>query len=82
MRTNDYNVLNRIAKRYHMERTKGLEGLRRVREEKNLSQQALAMKLGVARNTVCQWESGTRSPSISMLKLISEKLNCSIEQIL
>jgi transcriptional regulator with XRE-family HTH domain len=45
--------------------------LRKLREGLGLSQQQLALRLGVARATVTRWENGTRRPS-KMAELMLE----------
>lgn len=41
--------------------------LRRVREEKKLSQNDLAVKIGASQVAVAMWESGARQPRYSLL---------------
>lgn len=54
--------------------------LRRLRSEKNLSQQQLADLLFVDRSTVASWESGRRLPTALMISRISQclEINASV----
>ena len=56
--------------------------LKIIRKQKGLSQSELANILGVSQNTVSQWESGDRSPSISILKQLTTILECSADILL
>lgn len=58
-----------------------MEGLKNKREEKAVSQSWVALKLGVARNTVCQWENGTRFPRKENLIQLSKLFSCTIEEL-
>ena len=51
------------------------ETLRKLRNEKMLSQQALANKVFVTRSTVARWESGSRLPDALMITRLSEVLD-------
>lgn len=51
------------------------ETLRKLRNEKKLSQQALADKMYVTRSTVARWESGSRLPDAVMITRLSEVLD-------
>ena len=50
--------------------------LRRLRKRAGLSQDALAEKLSVARQTVSSWERGNSYPDLDMLVRISDALRC------
>lgn len=50
------------------------ENIRCLREQKKLTQEALAEKLGVTRQTVSQWERQKAYPDIEMLKRIAAAL--------
>lgn len=56
--------------------------LKLARESHGLTQQALADKLYVTRQTVCRWESGNRFPDLVTTKKISEILNVSIDTLM
>ena len=46
--------------------------IKELRQEKNLSQQALAKVLSTTNSTVCDWECGRTEPSLEMLVKISD----------
>ncbi len=54
------------------------EALRRIRTERDLSQQALAERLCVDRSTIAGWETGRRLPDATLIKRLSECLNVDI----
>ena len=54
------------------------ETLRRIRAERDFSQQALAEKLCVDRSTVAGWETGRRLPDATLVKRLSECLDVDI----
>ena len=52
------------------------EKLKRIREEKGLSQSDLARKVGLARSTICSYESGRRARlTIPIMKAIADALD-------
>lgn len=50
------------------------ENIKEIRKSKGLSQQELAVKLNVVRQTVSKWEKGLSVPDSDMLIAISEAL--------
>lgn len=54
----------------------------KLRKEKNLTQQELAVKLGVTDRAVSNWENGRRLPDYSLLKPISDALEISVNELL
>lgn len=58
------------------------ENLKKYRLDKNLSQEQLAEKLYVRRQTVSKWEKGVNEPDFDTLKKISQILEVSIETLL
>lgn len=52
------------------------------RNQLNLSQEQLAEKLNVARQTISKWETGSTLPDIESLKRLAEILNFSIDDAL
>lgn len=56
--------------------------LQHLRKTKGLSQEALADKLGVARQSVSKWESGQSLPDLEKLILLSEILEVSTDYLL
>ena len=58
------------------------ENIKAIRKSKGLSQEELAVKLNVVRQTVSKWERGAGCPDISLLRDISKIFNVDIEKIL
>lgn len=56
--------------------------LKELRENADLSQYALADKLGVAQSTVGGWESGAREPNFDMIKKIAGFFNTTTDSLL
>ena len=56
--------------------------IRQYREERNLKQKQLAMRLGIERSTLAAYECDNRNPSYSVLIRIAEVLNTSTDQLL
>lgn len=54
----------------------------RLRKEKNLTQEALAQKLGVTRKAISRWETGRGYPDIEILPQLAEILSVSVNEIL
>lgn len=44
------------------------EAIKKRREQLEMTQQELAQKLFVSRQTVCRWENGSRCPDLIMAK--------------
>lgn len=65
--TQEVRTLNRIAA---------------LRKERDLSQKELGAIIGVAQNTVCNWENGKREPDFGSLKKMSSFFEHSIDYIL
>lgn len=58
------------------------ENLKTFRKNKGLSQEALAEKLNIVRQTVSKWEKGYSVPDADMLKKTAELLDVSISELL
>ena len=58
------------------------KNLKAIRKSKGLSQQELAIKLNVVRQTVSKWEQGLSVPDSDMLISISEVLETSVSTLL
>lgn len=56
--------------------------IRELRKAKKLSQQELAVKIGVDRSTIAKWETGTNSPRTDKLRQLSKILECSLDELL
>lgn len=52
-----------------------------LRKNSKLSQEQLAEKIGVSRQAISKWESGTSIPEIDKLVLLSEYFNVSIDYL-
>ena len=53
-----------------------------LRKKYGLSQEQLAEKVNVTRQTISNWELGETSPNPEQLKLLSKELNVSIDELL
>lgn len=58
------------------------ENIKAIRKAKGLSQQELAVKLNVVRQTVSKWEQGLSVPDSDMLVLISDTLGTPVSTLL
>ena len=52
--------------------------LKRIRKSKGLSQEELAIKLNVVRQTVSKWENGLSVPDSDMLITLADELDTSV----
>ena len=58
------------------------ENLKKIREEKRLSQQELARKLEVAQSTIAMWEASNRTPKLGELNRMARVLNITVNRLL
>ena len=58
------------------------ENIKRLRKSKGLSQEELAIKLNVVRQTVSKWENGLSVPDSSMLMSLADELDKSVSTLL
>lgn len=58
------------------------ENIKTVRKSKGLSQEELAVKLNVVRQTISKWEQGLSVPDADMLISLSEALETSVSALL
>lgn len=58
------------------------ENIRALRKARGLSQQELAERLHVVRQTVSKWEQGLSVPDADMLVRLAECLEVSVEELL
>ena len=58
------------------------ENIRSIRKSKGLSQEELAIRLNVVRQTVSKWEQGLSAPDADMLISISEALETPVSTLL
>lgn len=58
------------------------ENIKIQREKNSLTQQQLADRLYVSRQTVCRWENGSRCPDLAMTKRIAQVFGITIDELL
>ena len=58
------------------------DNILKLRKDCKLSQEQLAEKVDVTRQTISNWELGETSPNPKQLKLLSKSLNVSIDELL
>lgn len=58
------------------------ENIKAIRKSKGLSQEELAVKLNVVRQTISKWEQGLPVPDSDMLIAISEALETPVSTLL
>ncbi len=56
--------------------------IKKLREEKGMTQSGLAEKLGVSDKTVSKWETGKGYPDITLIEPISDTLGVSVSELL
>lgn len=52
-----------------------------LRKQKGFSQVMLAQRLGVAQNTVSNWETGDSKPDIIMADKIAKVFSCDVSEV-
>ena len=57
------------------------KNLLKVRKQKNLTQEALAEAVGVARQTIAKWESGESTPDLEMSGRLASVLEVSLDDL-
>ena len=58
------------------------ENIKRIRKSKGLSQEELAIKLNVVRQTVSKWENGLSVPDSSILIILANELDTTVSELL
>ena len=58
------------------------ENIKKLREEKKFTQQQLADRLYVSRQTVCRWENGSRYPDLITAKQLATELDVSLDELI
>ena len=58
------------------------ENIQKLRKQANMSQEQLAEKIDVTRQTISNWELGETAPNPEQLKILSKELNISIDKLL
>ena len=56
--------------------------IRSLRMEQNMTQQELADRMFVSRKTICNWETGSRLPDVSMLARLASRLGVETYELL
>lgn len=59
-----------------------LTAIRQYREKKGWTQEDVATRVGVAKNTVSMWETGDRKPDIVTLKKLAAIFECTTDELL
>lgn len=59
-----------------------LNNLRKIRENRNITQVKLATELGVSQELISRYELGMSFPQVRMLIKLSEYFNCSVDYLL
>lgn len=57
-------------------------GLKKIRKEKKLNQQKVAMDLNITRESLSYYENGKREPSLQMLVALSNYFNVDINYLI
>lgn len=57
-------------------------GLKKIRKEKHLNQQKVAMDLNISREALSYYENGKRQPSLETLVSMSDYFNVSINYLI
>ena len=58
------------------------ENIRKLRKQKGITQEELAIRLGVVRQTVSKWEKNLSVPDAEMLGRLAEELESSVKELL
>ena len=58
------------------------ESIYNLRKKQGLSQERLAEKINVTRQTISNWELGDTSPNPEQLKILSKTLNVSVDELI
>lgn len=58
------------------------ENIKRFRKSKGLSQEELAIKMNVVRQTISKWENGLSVPDSSMLIMLADELDTTVSELL
>ena len=60
----------------------GLVGLKKLRKERGVTQLKLAMDLSISREALSYYETGSRSPDLQMLLILSDYFHVSIDYLI
>ena len=56
--------------------------IKKIREQKTISQVELSKKVGVSQGAISQWETGQSLPRAELLPKIAEILGCTVDELL
>lgn len=59
-----------------------MNAIKEIRDKQQITQEYVALKIGVSVATVSRWESGEFLPRADKLKQLSEILGCTIDDLL
>lgn len=57
------------------------ENLKKARQDARMTQAEVAKIVGVAKNTYCNWEQGTREPNILKIKALAKLFGVSVDYL-
>ena len=57
------------------------DNLKRIREDRNLTQDDIAREIGISRQSVSKWENGVAEPDLETISKLCIILNCSLEDL-
>lgn len=57
------------------------ENLKEARKNSGMTQAEVAKIVGVAKNTYCNWENGTREPNILKIKALAKAFGVSVDYL-
>ena len=57
------------------------KNLLKLRKQKNLTQEALAEKIGVARQTIAKWETGESTPDLDLAGRLANMLDVALDDL-
>lgn len=58
------------------------ENIRRIREEKGIPQVKLAEAVSVSQSLICQFERGTKTPTLPLSVEIAKALHCKLDDLI
>lgn len=58
------------------------DNIRRLRKDRELTQETLAEQAGISRPMLTQIERGTRNPSLQVSKALADILECKLDDLL
>ena len=59
-----------------------INNLKKYREKKGYTQEAVAVSIGVSQQCIDHWEHGRREPNITKLKKLAKLFGCTIGDLL